>query len=93
VIQDAMKHYGASNAIVYGVIPAVAPHIIVGTTVLGVAGSKADWRQFGTALTVVIAVSSRCSWDPAEPGWQAGSACSSQSSATPSRQVTGWCRW
>jgi hypothetical protein len=55
VIQGAMKHYGASDAIVYGVIPAAAPLIIVGTTVLGVAGSKADWRQFGAALTVVTA--------------------------------------
>jgi hypothetical protein len=55
VIQGAMKHYGASDAIVYGVIPAAAPLIIVGTTVLGVAGSKGDWRQFGTALTVVTA--------------------------------------
>jgi hypothetical protein len=50
-----MRHYGASDAIVYGVIPAAAPLIIVGTTVLGVAGSKADWRRFGFALTVVIA--------------------------------------
>ena len=55
VIQGAMKHYGASNAIVYGVIPAAAPLIIVGTTVLGVAGSKTDWPQFGAALTVVTA--------------------------------------
>ncbi len=55
VLQGALKHYGASDAIVYGVIPAAAPLIIVGTTVLGVAGSKEDWRQFGVALTVVIA--------------------------------------
>jgi hypothetical protein len=55
VIQGAMKHYGASHAIVYGVIPAAAPLIIVGTTVLGVAASKADWPQFGTALVVVTA--------------------------------------
>ena len=55
LIQGAMKHYGASDAIVYGVIPAAAPLIIVGTTVLGVAASKEDWPQFGTALTVVIA--------------------------------------
>jgi hypothetical protein len=54
VIQGAMKHYGASNAIVYGVIPAAAPLIIVGTTVMGIAGSKADWAQFGAALTAVI---------------------------------------
>ena len=43
VIQGAMKYYGASHAIVYGVIPAAAPLIIVGTTVLGVAASKEDW--------------------------------------------------
>jgi len=55
VLQGAMKHYGASDAIVYGVIPAAAPLIIVGTTVLGIAASKADWRQFGAALAVVIA--------------------------------------
>jgi hypothetical protein len=55
VIQGAMKHYGASHAIVYGVIPAAAPLIIVGTTVLGIAASKADWPQFGTALIVVTA--------------------------------------
>ena len=54
VIQGAMKHEGASHAIVYGVIPAAAPLIIVGTTVLGIAASKADWPQFGAALDVVI---------------------------------------
>jgi hypothetical protein len=54
VLQGAMKHYGAGDAIVYGVIPAAAPLIIVGTTVLGIAASKADWPQFGAALAVVI---------------------------------------
>ena len=55
MIQGALKHYGSSHAIVYGVIPAAAPLIIVGTTVLGVAASKADWPQFGTALVVITA--------------------------------------
>jgi len=54
VLQGAMKHYRASDAIVYGVFPAAAPLIIVGTTVLGIAASKADWPQFGAALAVVI---------------------------------------
>lgn len=54
VLQAATKHYGASDAIVYGVIPAAAPLIIVGTTVLGIAASKADWPQFGAALAVVV---------------------------------------
>jgi hypothetical protein len=55
VLQGAAKHYGASDAIVYGVIPAAAPLIIVGTTVVGIAGTKGDWPQFGAALVVVIA--------------------------------------
>jgi hypothetical protein len=53
VLQGALKHYGAGPAIVYGVIPAAAPLIIVGTTVVGIAASKADWPQFGAALAVV----------------------------------------
>ena len=55
VIQGAMKHYSASHAIVYGVIPAAGPLIIVGTTMLGIAASKADRPQFGAALMVVTA--------------------------------------
>jgi hypothetical protein len=55
LIQGAMKHYGASDAIVYGVIPAAGPLIIVGTTVVGTAASNANWPQFGSALAVVIA--------------------------------------
>jgi hypothetical protein len=55
VLQGALKYHGSGNAIVYGVIPAAAPLIVVGTTALGIAASKADWPQFGAALTVVIA--------------------------------------
>lgn len=53
VIQAAMKDYGASHAIVYGVIPAAAPLIVVGTTVLGIAASNADRPQSGAALAVI----------------------------------------
>lgn len=55
VLQSALRHYGAGDALVYGVIPAAAPLIIVGTTALGIAASKADQPQFGAALAVVIA--------------------------------------
>jgi hypothetical protein len=55
VLQGALKHYGASHAVVYGMIPAAAPLIIVGTTLIGVAGSKADWPQFAGGITVVTA--------------------------------------
>ena len=54
VLQGAMEHYAAAPAIVYGVIPAAAPLIVVGTTVLGIAASKAEMPQFGAALMVVI---------------------------------------
>ena len=53
MIPGALKYYGASNAIVYGVIPAAGPLIVVGTTVAGMAANKADWPQFGAALAVV----------------------------------------
>ena len=53
VIQGALHYYGASNAIVYGVIPAAGPLIVVGTTLAGMAASKADWPQFDAALAVV----------------------------------------
>ena len=55
VIQGAMKHYGASNAIVYGVIPAALPLIVIGTTLVGIAATKEDWPQFGGALVVIVA--------------------------------------
>ena len=53
MIQGALKYYGASDAIVYGVIPAAGPLIVVGTTVGGMAASKADWQRFGAAFAVV----------------------------------------
>jgi hypothetical protein len=55
VIQGAMKHYGAGDAIVYGVIPAAVPLIIIGTTLVGIAASKEDWPQFYGALVVIAA--------------------------------------
>lgn len=54
VIQGALKNAGADNAIVYGMIPAAGPLIVVGTTVLGLAASKLDWPQFLAALAVVV---------------------------------------
>ena len=54
MIQGAMYHYHASHTIVYGVIPAAGPLIIIGTTMLGIAGIKADWPTFSAALIAVI---------------------------------------
>lgn len=55
MIQGAMYHYHASHTIVYGVIPAAGPLIIIGTTMLGIAGIKADWPAFWAALILVAA--------------------------------------
>jgi membrane protein YdbS with pleckstrin-like domain len=54
-IQGAMYHYHASHAIVYGVIPAAGPLIIIGTTFMGLSGLNEDWPGFWAALTAVIA--------------------------------------
>jgi hypothetical protein len=54
-IQGAMYHDHASRTIVYGVIPAAGPLIIIGTTLLGMAAAKFDRPQFGAALVLVIA--------------------------------------
>jgi hypothetical protein len=55
IIQGAMKHYNASHAIVYGVIPAAVPLIVIGTTLVGIAAAKGDRPQFGAALVVTVA--------------------------------------
>lgn len=54
VLQGALKHYGASHAIVYGIMPAAGPLIIVGTTVVAIGAGKADWPMSGAAMVVVI---------------------------------------
>jgi hypothetical protein len=94
VLQGAMKHYHAGNAIVYGVIPAAAPLIIVGTTVLGIAASKADWRQFAAALAVVITgvvaafVGPSGAWLAAGIGLFLGMVVYSAADALPHRRLT-----
>jgi hypothetical protein len=75
MIQGAMYHYHASHTIVYGVIPAAGPLIIIGTTVLGIAGIKADWPAFWAALIIVPAgmvalfVGPSGAWLAAGIGW------------------------
>lgn len=68
VIQGALYHAGASHAIVYGIIPAAGPFVIVGCTLAGIMGSRRDWSMFAVALAVVCAgiaglfVSAAASW-------------------------------
>ncbi len=68
VIQGALYHAGASHAIVYGIIPAAGPFVIVGCTLAGIAGSRQDWSMFAVAFAVVcvgtagLFVSAAASW-------------------------------
>lgn len=55
VLQGALRLYGASDTIVYGIIPAAAPLIVVGTTAVGIAAGRSDWWLFAAALGVVCA--------------------------------------
>ena len=55
MIQAAMHHAHASLAIVYGIIPAAGPLIIIGTTLVGIAGTNSDWPGLLAALIVVPA--------------------------------------
>ena len=56
-------------------IPAAGPLIIIGTTVLGIAGIKADWPAFWAALIIVPAgmialfVGPSGAWLAAGIGW------------------------
>ncbi len=68
VMQGALYHAGASHAIVYGIIPAAGPFVIVGCTLAGIMGSRQDWSMFAVGLAVVcigsagLFVSAAASW-------------------------------
>jgi hypothetical protein len=53
VFQGALYHAGASHAIVYGIYPAAAPLIIVGSAAAAHAAARENWRMLGLAIAVV----------------------------------------
>jgi hypothetical protein len=53
VLQGALYHAGVSHAVVYGIFPATAPFIIVGSAAGAYAVGREDWVGFATALCVV----------------------------------------
>jgi hypothetical protein len=55
ILQGAMKHAGASHAIVYGTIPAAGPLIVIGTTLIAMAAGRNDRAQGVAALVIVTA--------------------------------------
>ena len=53
VFQGALHHAGASHAIAYGIYPAVAPLIIVGSAAAAHAAAREDWRSLSFAIAAV----------------------------------------
>lgn len=53
VFQAALHHAGASHAIVYGIYPAAAPLIIVGSAAAAHSLAKENWPWLGFALAAV----------------------------------------
>lgn len=53
VFQGALHHAGASHAIVYGIYPAAAPIIIVGSAAATYMAAKENWPWVGFALAAV----------------------------------------
>jgi hypothetical protein len=54
VFQGALHHAGASHAIVYGIYPAVAPLIIVGSAAAAHTAAREDWRSVSFAIAAVV---------------------------------------
>ncbi len=53
VFQGALHHAGASHAIVYGIYPAAAPLIVLGSAAATHAAARENWGVVGFALVVV----------------------------------------
>ncbi len=53
VFQGALHHAGASHSIVYGIYPAAAPLIIVGSAAASYTAAKENWPWLGFALAAV----------------------------------------
>jgi hypothetical protein len=54
VFQGALHHAGASRAIAYGIYPAAAPLIIVGSAAAAYEATKEDWEWSGFACAAVV---------------------------------------
>jgi hypothetical protein len=54
VFQGALHHAGAGHAIAYGIYPAVAPLIIVGSAAAAHAAAREDWRSLSFAIAAVV---------------------------------------
>jgi hypothetical protein len=53
VLMGALRFDGFSTAIVYGIIPAAGPLIVVGAALAGDAAAREDWPVLGLAVAVI----------------------------------------
>jgi hypothetical protein len=53
VLMGALRYDGFSTAIVYGIIPAAGPLIVVGAALAGDAAAREDWQVLGIAVVVI----------------------------------------
>jgi hypothetical protein len=53
VLMGALRFDGFSYAIVYGILPAAGPLIIVGAAAAGYSAAREDWQLLGVAIAVV----------------------------------------
>jgi hypothetical protein len=49
----ALRYDGFSYAIVYGILPAAGPLIVVGAAMAGYAAAREEWQVLGAAVAVV----------------------------------------
>jgi hypothetical protein len=68
VFQGALYHAGASHAIAYGIYPATAPFIIVGSAAAATAAAQENWRDVCIAI-VLISVASGAAYAGAAAVW------------------------
>jgi hypothetical protein len=53
VFMGALRYLGVSYAIVYGIMPAAGPLIIVGSAAAGIAASRGEWPGFWAAMVTI----------------------------------------
>jgi len=53
VLMGALRYDGFSTAIVYGILPAAGPLIVVGAAMAGYAAARENWQDLGVAVAVV----------------------------------------
>jgi hypothetical protein len=53
VLMGALRFDGFSTAIVYGIVPAVGPLIVLGAAAAGDAAAREDWQVLGFAIAVI----------------------------------------